>query len=277
LPTYHSPAKINLNLHITGRRGDGYHLIDSHMVFTKWGDTITLTPSEKLSFTVDGDCASMFIGDLKSVNRTSKNLIIQAVYAMADRANRDPQFNINLTKNIPSGAGLGGGSSNAATTMLAINEQWNNPFTTDDLYKIGLTLGAELPVCLYQKTAHVQGIGDIVNPMPLGEIPSNIVIAWPDESLLTKDIFQTYQNNGQEFDLPFGNDLDLIAKNSLQSVAIQLCPDIQGIIMKMKQSDGCIQSKMTGSGSACFGLFDCPNNAKNAAELFQNSTVTTIL
>ena len=154
-----APAKINLNLNITGRRDDGYHTLDSIMTFTKWGDEITVTPADELQFTVDGPYATIFTPELLSVERDSPNLIIRALWMMTDKAQQEPRFHIHLTKNIPTGAGLGGGSNDAAIVMKALNEYWNIGLSIEDLCAMGLTLGAELPVCLHGKPAHVRGIG----------------------------------------------------------------------------------------------------------------------
>ena len=277
--TKHAPAKINLNLHITGRRPDGYHTLDSFMVFTEWGDTVTVTESNEPSMSVTGTRADIIHGDLLSMDRTSPNLIIRALHAMGDACGKAPNIHIDLVKEIPSGAGLGGGSSDAAATMLALNELWGYPLTMTQLCDIGLTLGAELPVCLAQKPSRVQGIGDIVKP--LRDVPTYpIVIVWPDKELLTKDVFQAFKARNGHFDPPLNGrsieDLQ-VTINGLQQTAITLQPDIESILNQLGNADGCTLARMTGSGAACFGLFETSEQAESASILFKNAVATTTL
>jgi 4-diphosphocytidyl-2-C-methyl-D-erythritol kinase len=256
-----APAKINLDLKITGRRDDCYHTLSSTMMFTQWGDVMTLTPCDKLLFTVDGPYSHIFNGDLMSVERKSPNLIIRAIWAMADIAKRTPEFHIHLTKNIPSGAGLGGGSSDAAAIINALNTYWKMGLSFDDLCVVGLRLGAELPVCLHAKSAHVSGIGEVIEPANIA--PLHLLIVWPDATLMTADVFAEYcvDDNGA------GN-------NDLSLAAMRLCPDIQTILNDLQACDGCVSATMSGSGSACFGIFETEAQAKNALPCFKNAIVT---
>ena len=253
-----APAKINLNLSVTGKRDDGYHLLKSDIVFTAWGDDITITPADTLQFTVEGTYADVF--DEMSVDRDSSNLIIKAVYLMADRAGRDPNIHVHLIKNIPAGAGLAGGSSDAAAVMKALNEMWAMNLSLDELCAMGLILGAELPVCLHAPHAcHISGIGEIIEPIQTEKY--YLLIVWPDKTLVTKDVFARYQ--GEVHD-----------DNDLTAAAMSLCPEIKSLIAQLNVCEGCQKAQMSGSGSACFGIFDTRQSAEMAAVNFKNTIVT---
>ena len=265
-----APAKINLNLNITGRRDDGYHTLDSIMVFTRWGDEITITPANDLKFTVDGEYADIFTPELLSVERDSPNLIIRALWIMADKAKKEPHFHIHLTKNIPAGAGLGGGSSDAAMIMRALNNHWDMGLSMDNLCIMGLTLGAELPVCLHGKPAHVRGIGDIITPIDIE--PLYILIVWLNHELSTIEMFKHYHQSELPF-TQFNSDWQS-SQNDLTGSAIQLCPNIGDLLSALMDCDGCIIARMSGSGSACFGIFKTAEQSEKASQNFKNSIST---
>lgn len=268
-----APAKINLNLSITGRQDDGYHLLDSVMVFTSWGDDIIIKSASEFKLTADGPFSNIFTAELLSTNRGAPNLIVKAVYMMADRAGRNPDIHIHVTKNIPAGAGLGGGSSDAAAVMHALNDLWDMNLSLDELCAMGLELGAELPICLHGRAAKVTGIGDIITPVEVS--PLHLLIVWPDTGLLTKDVFAQYR----QLNVPFtdGHDEWMSANNDLTPAAIELCPEIGELLSDLAESDGCILSRMSGSGSACFGVFDNEKAAKAALPKFKNAVVTGVV
>jgi 4-diphosphocytidyl-2-C-methyl-D-erythritol kinase len=268
-----APAKINLNLNITGRRDDGYHTLDSIMVFTRWGDEITITPTDELTFTVDGPYASIFTSALLSVERDSSNLIIRALWVMADKAQQEPRFHIHLTKNIPAGAGLGGGSSDATTIMHALNNHWDMGLSMDELCTIGLALGAELPVCLHGTSARVTGIGDVITPIDID--PLHILIVWPDHELSTIEMFKHYQQSKLPFTQFNGNWQS--SQNDMTGSAIELCPDIGELLSTLIDCDGCVIARMSGSGSACFGVFKTVEQAQRAQSQFKNTISATTI
>lgn len=267
-----APAKINLNLAITGRRNDGYHLLDSTMIFTLWGDEITLKSSDQFRLTADGPYSNIFTGNLLATDEGSPNLIVRAVYLMAKKAGKNPDIHIHVTKNIPAGAGLGGGSSDAATVMHMLNEYWDMGLSIDEMSSMGLTLGAELPVCLFAKSARVTGIGDSIKPVTIKNM--HLLIVWPDNALLTKDVFEAYRG----MELPFNEATEdwQDGNNDLTGAAIELCPEIGEILSKLSESDQCTIARMSGSGSACFGVFESKQAADKAARQFDNAIVTEI-
>ena len=256
-----APAKINLNLSITGRLDNGYHTLDSVMVFTQWGDEMIIKPAKQFTLTADGPYSNIFTGALLSTNRGAPNLIVKAVYMMADKANCNPDIHVHVTKNIPAGAGLGGGSSNAATIMRALNDYWDIGLSIDELCAMGLTLGAELPVCLRGIPSRVMGIGDVIEPIA---IESKIMlITWPDLPLMTKDVFDLYRQSPENG-----------RKNDLMVSAVSLCPEIGKLIAQLQSSEGCEGASMSGSGSACFGVFGSVDQANDAVPKFKNAVVT---
>ena len=275
-----APAKVNLNLNITGRREDGYHLLDSIMVFTNWGDEITINPASEFRLTADGPFSNIFTTELLATDKGSPNLIVQAAYLMAAKACKNPDIHIHITKHIPAGAGLGGGSSNAAAVMKMLNDYWDLDIPLAQLCEMGLTLGAELPVCLQAQSSRVTGIGDVVKAVVINEL--NLLIAWPQRSLLTKDVFDKYRaqnlpfSKSEELDADFAGWLQR-SNNDLTSAAIELNPNIAEILSNLQSSKGCHIARMTGSGSACFAIFNTKEAATAASVYFENVVVTTTI
>ncbi len=176
-----APAKINLYLHITGKHADGYHLLDSLMVFTDIADAITAEKADAITLRVSGEFADNS-GDI------SDNIVIKAARALADSAGVKAGASISLQKNIPVGAGLGGGSSDAAATLRLLNTLWGINYSDEKLAQIGLTLGADVPFCLYGRPAFVSGIGEVIGAAP--DLPQFwILLANPRKVLSTKDVF----------------------------------------------------------------------------------------
>lgn len=175
-----SPAKLNLSLRIVGKRADGFHDIDTLMVkLPGLADEITIVPSSKFSFT----CSD------PALPTDSRNLVVKAVEALSVKSGQDFPFNIHLEKKIPHGAGLGGGSSNAATTLLALNSQLENPLPATELHSIASTLGSDIPFFLYDGAAQCTGRGEIIQAAPA---PPNlpIVLFKPDFSVSSADAYR---------------------------------------------------------------------------------------
>ncbi len=177
--SYFSYAKINLFLHITGKRDDGYHNLQSWFQFVDLKDTLSFEPikhNNLLSLK-----SNITIGILED------NLIYKAALSLLEYASNPQAIEVNLTKRIPMGAGLGGGSSNAATTLIALNEIWQCQLTLDQLMKIGVTLGADVPIFLYQYAAWAEGIGEKLTKKPYKE--QYALIIKPPFHANTKEIF----------------------------------------------------------------------------------------
>jgi 4-diphosphocytidyl-2-C-methyl-D-erythritol kinase len=258
-------AKVNLFLHITGRRFDGYHTLDSLVTFADIGDRVRIDPAPIFSFAVDGPFADAFVADEKDSGPESKNLAVRAVWRLAEKTGRTPRLRLGLTKNIPLGAGLGGGSADAAAVLWGLMEFWgiapHAPFLSD----LMMELGADVPVCLAARAAVVRGAGERLDPAPLlPEVP--VVLAWPGRASNTARAFGAFRESGAPFRAPVSlregfEDLQSLAEglkntgNDLLPFACAQVPDIVALIEDMAARPGCKMARMTGSGSACFGLF----------------------
>lgn len=266
-----APAKVNLYLHITGRRNDGYHLLDSLFVFTELGDEITITPSPTLSLTIDGPFSSFFEN-----TAVENNLIFRAALLLKNKYTVNAGAHIHLTKNIPVAAGLGGGSSDAAAVLKGLNNVWKLQLDNKKLTEIGTSLGADIPACLYQKTALISGIGEQIKPIQLPFQSMVMLLVNPNLPLSTQTVFNQYHQNNAPFSSPVNIDslktpLDCAAyHNDLEPPAIALLPVIDDLIQFLKKQDHCIFARMSGSGPTCFGLFSNFSAAKHALSRFQN-------
>lgn len=265
-------AKINLFLHIIGKRKDGYHLLNSLFVFTAFGDEIIITPADSLKLTIDGPYAS-FLSDVS----LEKNLIFRAGVLLKKHVRVQHGAHIHLTKNIPVAAGLGGGSSDAAAVLRGLNILWKLQLNTAQLSSIGLTLGADVPACLYQKTALISGIGENIHPVTLPFEPTVILLVNPKIPLSTISVFQQYHQSHHDFSSPIHPDQLTIQKttlafhtllsqlhNDLELPAISLIPEISDLLSCLKKQPNCALARMSGSGPTCFALFGDLASAKSA-------------
>lgn len=259
--TLHAPAKLNLYLHITGRRSDGYHLLDSLFVFTTYSDIITITPSDQLSLTIDGDFYAALSDEL-----IEKNLVYRAAKILREKYTVKRGAHIHLKKQIPVGSGLGGGSSDAATVLKGLNAFWNLQCDDKTLMAIGLTLGADIPACIIQKPAIVSGIGEQIMPvsLPFSRIP--VLLMNPNQALSTQAVYQQFQKNNRPFtaislDENAFTSWDAFTKtvlnkhNDLELPATQLQPTIEKVLHHLSSQPGCLLARMSGSGATCFALF----------------------
>jgi len=174
-----APAKLNLFLHIVGRRADGYHLLQTLFQLLDWGDTVRLR--------VRDDCEIARSGELPGV-RAEEDLCVRAARALADYAEAEFGVDIALDKRIPIGGGLGGGSSDAATVLVALNELWEIRLDVDELAALGLTLGADVPVFVRGHSAWAEGVGERLTPLDLPA--QEFVILHPRVSVATAPLFQ---------------------------------------------------------------------------------------
>ena len=258
-----APAKLNLFLHITGRRDDGYHLLESLFVFTEFGDEITLIESDTLSLTIDGLFQSVL-----SNESIENNLVYRAALLLKEKYAVKIGAKIHLKKNIPVGAGLGGGSSDAAGVLKGLNQFWNLSIDEKTLMQIGLSLGADIPACIAARSAVVSGIGEIINPITLSDIPFVVLLVNPNKPLSTPAVFQQYRKGHFAFTKPLENEINFFKSvknhNDLESAAITLMPEIQTLLTILKQQPDCLLMRMSGSGPTCFGLFQDLASAKLA-------------
>lgn len=261
-----SPAKINLFLHVRGKRPDGYHELFSLMCRINLLDEISLQIGE--GHGVEISCAH------PKVPVDSSNLACRAARLFQRELNSQYGVKIHLKKNIPVAAGLGGGSSNAASVLLALNIFHNHPFSTEELMKMGLELGADVPFFIFQKPAVATGIGEKLAAFE-GSLPYRILLLYPGVEVSTAETYQNL-NLGLTKDekKPKSSNLKLKVKrfdpaqdltNDLERVTVQKYPEIRLAKEKMLEF-GAVGALMSGSGSTVFGLFDNAATAETAEQ-----------
>jgi 4-diphosphocytidyl-2-C-methyl-D-erythritol kinase len=288
-----APAKVNLYLHVTGRRADGYHLLDSLAVFPAVGDRLRATPAEALSLTIEGPFGAALADE-------PDNLVLRAARALGGTAGA----RIVLEKHLPVASGIGGGSADAAAALRLLCRLWGLPLAAppvapagaasasiasvpvglatpelgpaalapSGLAPIALALGADVPVCLASRAARMGGVGETLTPAP-GLPPAGMVLVNPGVALSTAEVFRA---RTAEFSAPaalpaswpdaaaMANDL-LKLRNDLQPPAIALCPVIGVVLSALAAVPGCLLARMSGSGGTCFGLFRDAPTAEAAA------------
>ncbi|PIR31571.1 MAG: 4-(cytidine 5'-diphospho)-2-C-methyl-D-erythritol kinase [Alphaproteobacteria bacterium CG11_big_fil_rev_8_21_14_0_20_44_7] len=234
-------AKLNLFLEITGKRADGYHELQSLAVFLDIADEISARPASEISLTGS---------DIED------NIILRAAHAIKTRYGINAGIEFTLTKNIPLGAGLGGGSADAAAALILTRKIWELDIPDTELYEIALTLGADVPACLYSQLNHKNsvyfaGIGEILTPAEIEEELLFVLIN-PKKELATKSVFEQFIL-GERTPKTSRNFYE--RENHLESAAIEIMPEITTIIEDLRNFAGCKLARMTGSGATCFGIF----------------------
>jgi 4-diphosphocytidyl-2-C-methyl-D-erythritol kinase len=260
-----APAKINLFLHITGRREDGYHQLDSLAVFAGVGDQVRAEPAETLSLEIDGPFAAGLAAE-------ADNLVLRAARALADVAGVRAAARLRLRKCLPVASGIGGGSADAAAALRVLGELWRIRIAPDDLAAIALRLGADVPVCLSSRPARMGGIGEHLAPAPV--LPEcGMVLINPGQALATAAVFRARAGGYSAAAALPASWADVAAmaadlaqtRNDLQDAACGLCPPIAQTLAALAQSQGCRLARMSGSGATCFALYDSPAIAAAAA------------
>jgi len=299
-----APAKINLYLHITGRRDDGFHELDSLVVFADVGDVITVSEGDGLSLTITGPFADGLSCD-------DDNLVLRAARKLAERTERTgtkANAHITLEKNLPVASGIGGGSADAAATLQALVRFWNIELADDDIHhvahdvadnidmaralstlfklwrddlgsdmlgSIGLELGADVPVCLEGRPTYMGGIGERLDMAP--HLPAAwLVLVNPGVSISTPAVFNAYKDAPPPFSKParfhdHPRDAQHLAEllagrdNDLMAPAVALSPEIQQVLDALAPLNGALLTRMSGSGATCFALFNSQNEAAAAA------------
>ena len=260
-----APAKINLYLHVTGRRDDGYHLLDSLVAFAGIHDIVSARPADDFSLAMDGPFADGLPVD-------ADNLVLKAARRLAAVAGIEGGAALSLTKRLPTAAGLGSGSSDAASTLKALDALWGLHMENSALAELALELGADVPVCLAAKAAFVGGIGEQLSPAPV--LPTAwLVLVNPGVALSTPRVFAArgggFSADGRFADAP-GDAGELAAllsarRNDLTEAATGLEPAVGKALAALAAAPEALLSRMTGSGATCFGLFADGNAATQAA------------
>lgn len=252
-----APAKVNLALHVTGRRPDGLHLIDSLVVFPRLGDMVEAEPAATLSLAIDGPFAC-------DLGAGPDNLVLRAALLLG--AGRGAA--LRLTKSLPVAAGIGGGSADAAATLRLLARTWQTPLPGPQAL---LALGADVPVCLAGRACRMSGIGERLAPIELP--PFWIVLANPGVPLATAAVFAglTSRANPALPEPPaFPAPEALFAwvadqRNDLETPATQAAPVVADAVAALAAQAGCGLARMSGSGATCFGLFGAKARALAAA------------
>lgn len=243
-----APAKLNLFLHVIGRRADGKHLLESIFILIDLAD--------ELDFTLRDDGAIVRTGDLEC--EAEKDLCVRAAAALQEAAGKPPAgAEIHVKKRIPAGAGMGGGSSDAATTLIALNRLWGLDLPREELTRIGEALGADIPFFIRGENAFVEGIGEIITPMDVP--PAEYAVLWPGRGVSTAKIFSSpsLTRDSESLKIAIFSDLlrnrwpELPGHNDLQKTAVGLEPAILQALDALAPFG---EARMTGSGSAVFAL-----------------------
>ena len=260
-----APAKVNLYLHVTGRRADGYHLLDSLIVFTALSDQLELGLADGMSLNIEGAFAD-------NAGPLDDNLVLRAARALASAAKVDKGMAARLEKNIPAAGGLGGGSADAAAALKGLMRLWDIPRDAVDLPTLALKLGADIPVCLAAEPSFVGGVGELIEAAPA--LPgAGLLLVNPGVALATSSVFAGRRGGFSPPDRfsespPNAEALAglLSARdNDLTEAAVRLAPVIADVLAALESAPGCHLARMTGSGATCFGLFDDEAAATNAA------------
>ena len=240
--TLSSPAKINLFLRITGQRPDGYHNLQTLFQLLDFGDTLSFT----------SNCSGKITLDSKIDNIPTKdNLIFQAALILQEYAKGKNGCTISLNKKLPIGAGLGGGSSNAATSLVGLNSLWECGLSINKLAELGRQLGADVPVFVHGESAFGEGIGDILTPIDLPE--RWFLVVTPDCHVPTAEIFSNPQLTRNSSPIKIRALSGEQYRNDCQSVVLKLYPAVQQVLKWMENFAAPL---MTGTGASVFCSFD---------------------
>ncbi len=263
--------KINLFLHVTGRRADGYHLLESLVCFADAGDRITASPADDLLLHIQGPFSD-------GLEVGAGNLVLRAATALQEWANKSGQIAgggaLKLDKYLPIASGIGGGSADAAATFTALSSLWKLQIPEEELATLALSIGADVPVCLESRTRMMRGIGDILEDAPVLP-PAWVLLVNPMREVSTAKVFSALDLSvpSTQFVMPsefetaeaLGMWLKTETRNDLEDPALTQAPEIATVLKALADCDGCHIARMSGSGATCFALFGEPETAEAAA------------
>lgn len=268
--TYHAPAKLNLGLRIFPRRPDGFHDIESWFVPISLRDTLTFSKAESLSLQLSGLTVGLS-------DEPEKNLVCRAALALAQAANIQPRAEIRLHKLIPAGGGLGGGSSDAATALLALKQLWNLSISTPELSRIAATLGSDVPFFIHGQSAVCRGRGEVIEPLPLHRLLFAVLII-PPYATSTKEVYQAFDNQAiapdataipwRELSHRCAAEISAVIRNDLEGPAFSVTLPLRAL----RDEINAIINRpvhLSGSGSTLFILADQPAEADSLAETLE--------
>lgn len=259
-----APAKINLTLEVGAPRADGYHPLQSAVVFAGEGDWIEAAAADALTLEING----AFAGELQSNN---DNLVLRAARLL------DPQRGaaLKLEKNLPIASGIGGGSSDAAATLIALNQLWALGRSVEDLAALSATLGADVPVCVYKRSAWMSGIGADVALLRCASLDA--VLVNPGRPLATPSVYRRFDQMGlgSVFSERGPSDWSMRSAalseaanlgNDLETPAVALMPELGGLLHTLRSDSRAIYASLSGSGATCFAITENANDARAMAE-----------
>lgn len=266
VPSEFAPAKVNLYLHVLGRRSDGYHLLESLATFAHVGDTLHVTEAPELSLAVTGPFAESLRGE-------GNNLVLRAATALADRLGCRPSGRIVLEKRLPIASGMGGGSADAAAAVRLLLRHWKLLPDPGDIRAVAERLGADVPACLASRTVFMSGVGETLTlAPPLPDI--GMVLVNPGVPVPTAAVFAAHPGVFSSRPEPppegWANPAALVSflegtRNDLQAPAIGVAPRIRDVLAAIQALPGCLMARMSGSGATCFGIFESAQAAERAA------------
>ncbi|WP_041794726.1 4-(cytidine 5'-diphospho)-2-C-methyl-D-erythritol kinase [Pararhodospirillum photometricum] len=260
-------AKVNLTLHVTGCRPDGYHDLESLVVFAALHDTLIAETSETLTLTLEGPTAGALAGE-----SPADNIVLRAARMLARAGGVPPVARLRLIKRLPVAAGIGGGSADGAAALRALLRLWQISLPADTLNALARDLGADVPVCLEGRAVTMTGVGEVLTPAPTLP-PAALVLVNPRKPVATPAVFKArtgpFSPAAPLTEAPAtAQDLaDALARrtNDLAAPARALEPAIDTVLAALEASAGVLLARMSGSGATCFGLYASLEEAEAAA------------
>jgi 4-diphosphocytidyl-2-C-methyl-D-erythritol kinase len=262
-----APAKVNLTLQVRGKRPDGYHEIESLVMFADYGDTLSFEPADKLSLAIDGPFAGALDG--------SGNLVEKAAVAYAEVTGIPAVGAFHLTKRLPVAAGIGGGSADAAAAFRLLQRHYGVPVSLSSLISAARNIGADVPACLKSSASIMTGIGEKLHVLPRLE-PVPAILVNPMQPLPTAPVFRALASGPlpgdfAETELPYFVSLEEIiayasaGSNDLEAPAWNLLPVVGEVLAMLEDLPGVLLRRVSGSGPTCFAIFRDMNEAESAA------------
>lgn len=282
--TEQAPAKLNLYLHVLGRRPDGFHALDSLVVFADVGDRVTVldTPAppplrgvERTPPVPRLSLSGPFARTLMAEDPAG-NLVNRAAYALAGALERPPSVMLLLDKHLPVASGIGGGSADAAATLVALARLWGVEADADLLYRLGVSLGADVPACIAGRPLFLGGLGEQLDPAPA--LPeTHAVLVNPGVPVSTPAVFKARSGPFSPLARFTESPADARAlaallaerRNDLTGPALTIAPVIADVLAALEGTDGCLLARLSGSGATGFGLYAAAAEARRAADAIQ--------
>ncbi|OAN52149.1 4-(cytidine 5'-diphospho)-2-C-methyl-D-erythritol kinase [Paramagnetospirillum marisnigri] len=269
--TVFAPAKVNLSLHVVGKRDDGYHLLDSLVAFAGVGDTLDMEPADTLTLDITGPTAALIPDE-------GENIVLKAARLLAEATGTSLGATILLTKRLPVAAGIGGGSADAAATLTGLMQLWRVELAPERLAALALSIGADVPVCLSGRPTRMRGIGEVLEPAPPLP-PAWLVLVNPMVPLHTPAVFKARTGPFSAAEPLTESPADAKAlaealaarRNDLTPPAISIEPVVGEMLAAIAAGPGCLLARMSGSGATCFGLYAEEAEARAAAASLQTT------